>query len=349
MKKLALLLLAFCLVAPMFADDAKVMPERVIRTYLVTAYQFTTGYYDDSGDFESAGWGDEENAVRALALGAAVEYGVTDWLTAAVQWAPGYTVWSATDDAADNDDNLNGMFGAFVGAKGQLLGPAGILEQRDDMRLAMALGIITPALSPDWETQGENAADGDEFTNPDSYLAAATPNFGLGFRGYYDYIFTEEVYLNLYTQFIYYLPATYDVSGFYDNVTAGMDTYDIELDPGYKWTIEVEPHYDMSLAENVNLNFGLPFTVVLKPENDTTTTAQGVATGGAKIVTVATNEASYVLTAAPSVTLGLFNLPLPLEFKIGYSVPLMGESAQASPCDLQSDQKPTPSSSISLN
>ena len=57
-------------------------------------------------------------------LEGAIEFGVTDWMSAAVQWAPGWNVWSEFDNPGiwlDDNAGTNGPFDVFAGAKIQVL------------------------------------------------------------------------------------------------------------------------------------------------------------------------------------------------------------------------------------
>ncbi|MDR2144235.1 MAG: hypothetical protein LBP29_07690, partial [Treponema sp.] len=89
MKKIiALGLVCFlCGTAFVSGDDAKVMPGRVGRIYFAPSFGFANGAYDEDGKYETYDSG--EGAMKLFNLGFALEYGVINWVTAAVQWAPG--------------------------------------------------------------------------------------------------------------------------------------------------------------------------------------------------------------------------------------------------------------------
>ena len=88
MKKL-LLAASVCAVlgVSLFADDAKVLPEGVIRLTTAPTYAMINGTYDEDGKYEA--YESKEGAIKAFNLGFALEYGVNDFISAAVQWAPG--------------------------------------------------------------------------------------------------------------------------------------------------------------------------------------------------------------------------------------------------------------------
>jgi len=124
----------------LFADDAKVMPKFVGRFYLVPTFSFANGEYDNDGKYQSFG-----GTAKVFNLGAALEFGITDWITGAVQWTPGWTAYSdispaapagvqslmplltngalaGTDKNFKGDLTVNGVADLFVGAKIQIVG-----------------------------------------------------------------------------------------------------------------------------------------------------------------------------------------------------------------------------------
>jgi hypothetical protein len=113
---LALLLL----VSALFADDAKVMPKRVGRFYIAPSFVFGEKSFDEDGDRV------DSDAVKIFNLGAALEYGITSWITAAIQWAPGINLYSDIDVTLQQNPNASArMFDVgdlFVGAKMQIIG-----------------------------------------------------------------------------------------------------------------------------------------------------------------------------------------------------------------------------------
>jgi hypothetical protein len=126
MKKILVGVLLLALATAVFADDALVLPKGVLRVYLTGAYAFFNQAFDVDGlKADPAGY----DALSAINLGGAIEFGVLDWISAAVQWAPGWTVWSATDNGANvmglDYANLtaNGPYNVFAGAKVQIIGP----------------------------------------------------------------------------------------------------------------------------------------------------------------------------------------------------------------------------------
>ena len=91
MKKLVFMLMALAVLAPGFADDAKVLPKGVFRLSFVFARNAFDESYDASGDLVPSAYGE----VEALTVGTAVEFGVTDQITAAIQWTPAWVFSSS--------------------------------------------------------------------------------------------------------------------------------------------------------------------------------------------------------------------------------------------------------------
>ena len=94
MKRILVLLLMLAVASLAFSDDALVLPKGVLRTYITAAYGFATSAYDADADKQDMSGLYE--GYKIFNLGGALEYGVTDWVSAAVQWAPGWNIWSTT-------------------------------------------------------------------------------------------------------------------------------------------------------------------------------------------------------------------------------------------------------------
>jgi hypothetical protein len=193
MKRVLFFVLVLTLAAgAVFGDDAKTMPKMVGRLWLAPTFVFAPGEYDTDGNYK--GYGSGDGAVKMLNLGFALEYGVIDWITAAIQWAPGVTVWSDMDGKvpismtamSDSSVNLNGVADLFVGAKVQIAGEKAPLKT-DRLRLAIGPGVKIPLPGQDFEDQLANANKKDTVTalNLDKHV------FGFGARVYFDYILTS--------------------------------------------------------------------------------------------------------------------------------------------------------------
>src|SRR5271157_1453354 len=94
MRKALVFLLLAAFAIPIFADDALVLPAGVLRLYVVPTYAMADKMYDSSGKAQDIAFGPSTAKFSLFNLGLAAEYGVTDWLTAALQWTPGWYAWS---------------------------------------------------------------------------------------------------------------------------------------------------------------------------------------------------------------------------------------------------------------
>jgi len=327
MKKILLGLCIAAFVLPLFADDALVMPSHVIRTYLVGVYANVPSAYDNDGKKQSL-----DDKISVFNLGAAVEYGVNDWVTGAVQWVPGYNISSKIDN--QDKATLADTADLFVGAKLQIVGPKAPV-QNESIRFAIAPGIKIPLSKPDYETEFKNYMSGDTYLgqSADKHL------FGIGGRGFFDYIVNEMVFLNLYTQLIYY-PASIkavdhsltDYGTVYQVQNSGLpgaSSYDPSLKLGYDLTLEFEPHFNKMLNEGIEFEAGLPFTYTASPGAKVSDDTYDIYSDKTKAVYSET-QASHLLTLGPNVSLFFQKTFIPLELELGYTFPLLGKNDNAS-------------------
>ncbi|MCF7948889.1 MAG: hypothetical protein K9M94_09925, partial [Spirochaetia bacterium] len=315
MKKLLLVLIMLALVLPAFADDAKVLPKGVLRTYIVPVYSFATGQYNEDGDLKDfTELGQPTDKLTAFNLGGAIEYGVNEWISAAVQWTPGYTFGATfksdgtiAGDFVEESYTVQGPAEVFIGAKMQIVGEQAPV-QNDMFRAAFAPGVMLPtAFGYDPEEEAaKTLGTGDEIN-----LGASKNATGLGARFYADYIINKMFFLNLYSQFKYFFPV--------DTAKTDLAHYNPaadEVDYGYELTVEAEPHFNTMVADGVELSVGVPFTYVTTPDVKYDDTE-------------APDSATNSLYVKPSVSTFLMKLPLPMEFKVGYEYPIMGTNIQA--------------------
>jgi len=304
MKKILILLLLCTFVAPIFADDALVLPKGVMRFYIVPAFTTANGEYDQNGDKQDTVTTVE--SMKLVTVGAAVEYGVTDWISVAVQWTPAWSVWS--DLEFDDNAKLTGPFDIFAGAKVQLIGPKAPMAN-DTMRLCLAPGVKIPLPGPDPAEELANALALDEYilTSADKHV------LGIGGRAYFDYLLTEDFFINLYSEFIYYPTEvdTGETGGLAEAMAGAMD-----VGYGYDLTLEAEPSFWPWVAEGMQLKLGVPVTYTKTPEVEVNGTA-------------VPDSDSNLLTVSPSVALFTTVLPMPIEVKASYSLPLMGKNEYA--------------------
>jgi hypothetical protein len=314
MKRILVLLLLLAVASLAVADDALVLPKGVLRTYITGAYGFVTSSYDADGE--------KVDAVDALPapiyegykifnLGGAIEYGVTDWMSAAVQWAPGWNIWSEFDNPSilfDDNVRANGPFDVFAGAKIQVLGEKGLVAN-DMIRLAFAPGVKIAVPDPDWKAQADNRAAADP------WIAKAVDKhaWGVGARAYFDYVINKMFYVNLYSEFIYYLKKDFDNTDLWPTPPLGVDA---EIEYGYDLTLEAEPHFEMMLGDGLRLGIGVPGTLTMNPKEKR---------DGAEVA----DTDSYLFSVGPNVSLFLINFFIPTELKVGYTLPLLGKNADA--------------------
>ena len=250
MKKLLVLLILISFTGGVFADDALVMPRGVIRAYFVGSYGMTDSAYDADGEEQDS---DATGETKFFNQGYALELGVTDSVTAALQWVPGHNLYSDVEEMEDVE--LSGAYDLFAGAKIQILGDHGFVKN-DQFRFSMAPGLRIPLDSYDAEEEFENRMDGD------SYRASGVSNesLGIGSRFYFDYIVNENFFLNLYSEMIYNLPVE-KKGGFADAYAAAMMGTELE-DQEYKYgmdmTFEFEPQYSYPVTDKSSLKFYLP-------------------------------------------------------------------------------------------
>ena len=300
MKKLLLVLIMLALVLPAFADDAKVLPKGVLRTYLAPSYTTITEVYDADGEATDVGVAE----TKLLNLGAALEYGITDWVNLGLQWGPGVNVYWDVD--GNDDVQLNVPSELFVGSKVQIVGPQAPV-MNDQFRVAASLGALVPmAFGYDAEDESTNMMSGKEYKNPTSTNATA-----IGARFHADYVVNKMFFMNIYSEYQYRFPVKKEKAALSD-YGAALGAAEDEIDYGYKLTLEAEPHFAYMVADGVEMSAGLPITYVATPET--------------KIGDNGLDNASKKLTLAPSVSAFLTSIPLPLEFKLGYSFPVMGEN-----------------------
>jgi len=320
MKKTMILVILAVLALPVFADDALVLPQGVLRISLVPSYGFADEQWDEDGESQdiTSAIGTKSDGVQYFNIGIAFEYGINDWITGALQWTPGWNIWSTMGfdktsvPAAAlglpsppypamipmylDQAKLGSFFDLFLGAKMQIVGKkAPVLN--DTMRFSVAPGIKIPL--PGASSSDVKPTEDDEFVakEPDNHL------WGIGTRLYFDYNFTPEFFVNLYSEFIFYPEQTVN-----DSVNFGDDN---KVAKGYDLTLEIEPQYWAPVADGMVFKAFLPFSYKFSPdykiEGDTVD-----------------DSASSILAVTPAVGLFFTKTFIPMELEVGYRWPLMG-------------------------
>jgi hypothetical protein len=301
MKKIALTLaVLFALSgAAAIADDALVLPAGVIRITTAFSYAMADKEYDVDGEEQ-----DMAAALTVMNVGAALEFGVNDWISAAVQWAPGFNVSSEFEDM---DAKVNGPYDIFAGAKIQVVGPKAPVAN-EMFRFAFAPGVKIPLPGANFEDEVENVMNGDEFIaqDPDKHA------LGLGARLYADAVLTDMFFINLYSEFIYYLEKT---DAEFMAFTPFPVVAKADLGYGYSLKLELDPHFEMMVSDGMKLSASVPATYTMTPDKEVDGEAQD-------------DTASSSLNIGPNASMFFMKSPIPFELKLQYFLPLMGTNTQ---------------------
>jgi hypothetical protein len=344
-------LISLCFVLPVssaFTEEAKVMPKQVGRFYVAPTLAFASGAFDEDGKYEAYGSG--EGSLQAFNLGFVLEYGINDWVSGAIQWAPGVTVWSDVDTSIGNpnigntdDINANGMADLFLGAKVQLAGEKAPIKS-SLFRFCIAPGVKIPMPGPNYREQAGNIANGDPVTaaNQDKHV------LGVGFRSYFDYLVNERFTVNLYCEFLGYpLKGGMKSAGMQEYIVAsGIDSFRAqssafaqylsygEVDYGYDLTFEIEPAYSFPLAQGITFTAGLPVNYKTSPgkkydiqiDDMLKSDPNPVISGTANALAAASDDegTTGIFSIKPQVTVFFTNFKLPTEFRLTYTAPLAG-------------------------
>jgi hypothetical protein len=305
------------------------MPAHVGRVYMTNTYAFANGSYDKDGKYTDLASG--AGAFKAYNMGFALEYGVIDWITAAVQWAPGVNIWSDLDKSfasagSTSSADINGMYDIFAGAKLQIVGEKAPV-QSNMFRFAIAPGVKIPLSGQDFSTQYNNMKSNSEVTpiNLDAHL------FALGGRAYADYIFNKMFFFNLYSEYIYY-PIEVDFSK-YDLTSYGLykaapvaTMVPTKVNLGYQLTLEAEPHFETMLSDGLQMSAGLPITYVMTPD---VSFDRPINTALASYYDPNNYKGSSTLSLGPNLSVFFLKALLPVELKLSYSFPVYGVNSPA--------------------
>ncbi|WP_028972573.1 hypothetical protein [Spirochaeta cellobiosiphila] len=357
-KLLGLLLIASLAGTALFADDAQVLPAGVMRLYLVEAFSNVDEIYDKDGEAQDA----KEASYSIFNSGAALELGVTEQISAAVQWAPGYTVTSEFDGdptygyasilagieknsgsanasaastvlKANDKATINEPQDLFAGAKIQILGNQGYI-QNEKFRFSIAPGIQIPTANVDYTKEVENYLDGKDYT-PSS---GSREVMGYGGRIYADYVFNEMFFINIYNQSIYFPKTkTKDFkSALTDYADGAYATYAVqegyELSPSKPSASDYVKDHDFEYGYELTFELEPHFSYPVAKKMDfnlgvplTYVTSPAVKVDGEE----RKDTDKYTLTIGPSVGL-FFTTMIPFEIKARYVQPLAGKNANKS-------------------
>jgi len=339
MKKALVFLLVFGIVAPLFADDAKVLPSGVLRIYTVPVGSFLTGTWDEDGKLTSNKNDDDDSQPDGMifSLGGAVEYGVTDQISAGFQWTPVYNFLKEADaaSAADGEPLTGGLNSVDIGAEVQILGNQGYVSN-EKLRLSITPGVVVPMPTRDWKAEGKATADGDDFVAP---MAETLTQLAFGGLFNFDYLVTDEFFVNVFAETRYRLPRTIDYTDYYNeafkDAVGGsdvVDEYEVEYGSNVFFETGLDLNYELPVSDSVRVDFGLPARFTLNTTREDTTTVDATAAGGLAgfsdgETSDEPDDPSYTFYLDPSVGTFLTGLPVPLEFVATYRLPLFGQNA----------------------
>jgi hypothetical protein len=302
MKKLFALALLAAILLPAFADDALVLPARTLRLSIVPTYTTRTKNYDNDGKLIDI---TNHDSISTGNLGFALEYGLTNWISADVHWTPGLTVYSKVVSDVYKYENYNGIFDLFAGVKIQIVGEKAPVKNAS-FRLAMTPGLKIPMPDPDWQEQYKNNLNHEDYTAQSLDLHA----WGVGGRLSFDYVLNKMFFFNLYSEYLYFFERKNANRMPAPNAT----TYDFAY--GYSLTFEAEPHFEFMLGKDLRLGLSLPANYTMFPDYKVDGKTQD-------------DSAKCFLKLTPTASLFLMKSFIPLEFKAGYSMPLWGIQAEA--------------------
>jgi hypothetical protein len=335
MKKKLIAGFVLFLCTGLFADDAKVLPARTGRLFLAPSFVYSNQEFDKDGNRVSA------DTLQVVNIGAALEFGITDWITAAVQWTPGINAWSDVKTNIQGSSSSVNVFGAgdlFAGTKFQIIGGSAPVKA-EVIRLAFAPGVKIPMPEPDYGKQLENMQKGEPVTiaNADNHV------LGVGLRSYLDCVVSDNFFVNLYNEFIYYpMKGNVKNAGLTEyaaltRVNAGLasmgSSVDGEVDYGYELTFELEPAFNFNITSGIQFGVGLPINYKTSPGKKYLFSGNGTAaySGISTIKELLTDEAQiHILTLRPNMSFFFTGWALPIEFKLCYFYPFLGENKNAS-------------------
>jgi len=316
MKKALIVAALLACALAVFADDGTVLPAGVFRARVIPAYAWLPGSYDNNGKYTAYSDSTSPTSTATIpGVGFALEYGVNDWVTAGLQWAPGIIFGSDLPSGTSTSYNMNGLADLFAGVMVQIVGPKAPVTS-NVIRFDLTPGVKIPLGGVDFSKQ------------TGSTITVADPDkqtLGLGGRAYLDYVFSDSFFLDLYSQFIYY-PNTVSLkdSSYYGYLVYAGTGQDPKVDYGYDLRIEIDPHYSTQLTDGLTLSANCAFRYDGTPD----LTYDGKTTFVYGPVSLSSPHTS-LFSANPSVSLFLTKTFMPLEFTLDYGQPIAGTNTSA--------------------
>jgi hypothetical protein len=187
------------------AEDARVLPAKIGRIYTVPTYAFAPGAFDADGSYyayEAKGT-PKQGAIKAVNLGVALEYGIIDWVSFGLQWAPGINVWSDVDmqlpGGSKSTVNANDVYDLVIGGKILIVGDKAPV-QNESMRFSVAPGVKIPLPGPKYNRQLNRSFKGKPVTAANMDFHSFAP----GLKAYYDYQINENFIINAFGELGFY-------------------------------------------------------------------------------------------------------------------------------------------------
>ncbi|MDR2103896.1 MAG: hypothetical protein LBP42_07330 [Treponema sp.] len=312
-KALPLVLGLFCCFAPVFAESARVLPARSFRFETVPCFTLAAYYY--GFDRKYARFQKNEGAFKTLNLGFSAALGITDWLTAALRWNPGWNIWSQKEQILEPSHEilLTGFYDLLAEIKIQIAGPRGLFKMQG-LRLALAPEIKIPLPGPNYEEQAAKLERGEPIImeNLDRHI------FGLGGRIYFDYLINNMFALTVLGEAIFYPPLL-------KLKDAGLDEYlsagpYIPADSMVRYmgdlNLKIGLHFEKALSRSLVFGAGLPLNYLMNC--------------GTWYYSYLKNKGTeFLLSLQPNISFFFFQLPIPVNLQFRYSLPLGGENQNA--------------------
>lgn len=290
-----------------------------------------------------------------FSLGFAVEYGVLDWLTAAVQWWPGWVMWSDSDTKFEGiyegTVNNNGVTDIVTGIFVQIIGEKAPIRS-DLFSLSLVPGFKMPLPGPDSEEEVRRA-----LSDPQATITGANADrhvFGLGTQMYFSYKATSWLNLGLFSEFDFY-PMKLKLSkagavDLYNAVGKEIDANGLiyigqamadlgTIDPNDPRIFPTAATLAVDAVKDKEMEYGCDFKVqpsfgVAFPIKKLGLFAASLPLAfhynpGNKVEGLVDPTEFMLLALNPGVTLMMLDLPLPIEIAASYNIPLWGKNSPA--------------------
>jgi hypothetical protein len=235
MKRFALVLVLGIMsaVSIVFSEDAKALPEKTGEFSVTPGVSFFNKEWD--GDREKHDVPDAE----IFTFGFSLEYGFTDWFTAAFDWTPGWNIWSDGDGLAEQ---YEGFHDFSLEARFNIIGENAPVKA-SYLRLIVSPGVIFPFPGLDDEYKmGKNA-------------------WGFGGSVSFDTDIHKYFFLNVFSKFYFYPIENEE-----------------KVNHQWELILEAEPHFNIDIPYGMNLDIGLPVNFILDPEQKIDGTGNGMDT-----------------------------------------------------------------------